>query len=48
MEQERKKTEGLRETACRDEARYCHNARYGMIRPDAAEEEDDIVSTGQS
>lgn len=48
MEQEGKKNDGLRENACRDEARYCHNARYCMIRPDAAEEEDDIVSTGQS
>ena len=48
MEQEGKKNDGLRETARRDEARYCHNARYCMIRPDAAEEEDDIVSTGQS
>ena len=48
MEQEGKKNDGLRESPCRDEARYWHNARYCMIRPDAAEEEDDIVSTGQS
>ena len=48
MEQEGKKNDGLRETACRDEARYCHNARYCMIRPDAAAEADDLVSTGQS
>ena len=30
------------------ETRYCHNAHYCMIRPDAEEDEEDIVSTGQS
>ncbi len=27
---------------------YCHNAHYCMIRPSAEEDEEDIVSTGQS
>ena len=30
------------------ETEYCHNAHYCMIRPDAEEDEEDIVSTGQS
>ena len=30
------------------ETRYCHNAHYCMICPDAEEDEEDIVSTGQS
>ena len=47
MEQEGKKNDGLREIACRDEARFCHNARYCMIRPDAREDED-VVSTSES
>ena len=30
------------------ETDYCHNPNYCMIRPDAEEDEEDIVSTGQS
>ena len=30
------------------ETKYCHNAHYCMIRPDAEEDEEDIVSTCQS
>ena len=30
------------------ETKYFHNAHYCMIRPDAEEDEEDIVSTGQS
>lgn len=32
----------------KNETKYCHNAHYCMIRPDAEEDEEDIVSTGQS
>ena len=32
----------------KEEYSYCHNAHYCMIRPDAEEDEEDIVSTGQS
>ena len=30
------------------ETKYCHNAHYCMIRPSAEEDDEDIVSTGQS
>ena len=32
----------------KNETKYCHNAHYCMIRPSAEEDEEDIVSTGQS
>ncbi len=30
------------------DTRYAHNASYCMIRPDAAEEDEDVVSTCSS
>ncbi len=32
----------------KDQTNYAHNAHYCMIRPSAQEDEEDIVSTGQS
>ena len=32
----------------KEKTRYAHNPSYCMIRPDADEEDDDIVSTGNS